>query len=559
MHRARPALIFLLNLFLLTFSLSAAAQTSTRPFILPVAAPPGPNTWLLGQPYGNTIGAFLRGTDWYSAGQRLHFGIDLSMRCGTELVAIDDGTVVFVDDRGFGSGPHNLLIRHDNVGLVSLYGHLLERPALVPGQFVRQGEVIAYSGDPDITCDSRPHLHLEIRSLDYRSTYNPVDYIEANWHNLAVIGSFRYPLFQQDLDNARQWMTLDDQPVVHFGGRALNLYEAPYPDLRHGEPPVNPPLARDLGPLPDAPWSLRRLGFDGCCVNAQWHPTDANRIYLIDGSAGQRASIFEWNTDDGSIVNLIGQAPPPGRSPDANLEITREGNGVRIRRTDGSGEWTVDTMGAHAAISPDNQRLLWQVASQIASPGQSALPTSVWISGVDGADAREVLVMMGGNAQWLDSERLLLTSREGIVTTLATFNPVSGESVTLGSFSFLRTLTIAPGGGRLMFYVVNQPDPANSGIYTLRTEAGAVPERLPWFGGWRWRDDDTVYYIPLDPAQNRQRLHYFDLTTGEDRPLTDISTLPFVVANGDWSVSADGDQIAFWSALDRSTWLLEMN
>ncbi|MEZ4770091.1 MAG: hypothetical protein R2844_16875 [Caldilineales bacterium] len=33
-----------------------ASQTDDRPFILPFAEPPGPDTWLLGQTYGNTVG-----------------------------------------------------------------------------------------------------------------------------------------------------------------------------------------------------------------------------------------------------------------------------------------------------------------------------------------------------------------------------------------------------------------------------------------------------------------------------------------------------------------------
>ncbi|MCA9911619.1 MAG: M23 family metallopeptidase, partial [Anaerolineae bacterium] len=202
MQRLAVACILLLTL---GFSAPVAAQDVSKPFGLPVAGPPGPNTWLFGQAYGNTAGAYLRGDEWYRAGQRLHFGIDLSMRCGTPLVAIGDGEVVAADDLSFGSAPHNLLIRHD-AGYVSLYGHLLERPPLMVGQRVVRGQDVGLSGDPDLTCDSRPHLHLEIRSLDYRTTYNPAALIDAPWDTLALIGPFSYPLFQQDLDNARRWM-----------------------------------------------------------------------------------------------------------------------------------------------------------------------------------------------------------------------------------------------------------------------------------------------------------------------------------------------------------------
>ncbi len=80
------------------------------------------------------------------------------------------------------------------------------------------------------------------------------------------------------------------------------------------------------------------------------------------------------------------------------------------------------------------------------------------------------------------------------------------------------------------------------------------PQKLPFFGGWRWRDANSVFYIPYEPTSATQSLHYYDLLTGEDRALTDSS---FLVANGDWSVSPSGDQIAFWNANDLALWLIE--
>ncbi len=51
------------------------------------------------------------------------------------------------------------------------------------------------------------------------------------------------------------------------------------------------------------------------------------------------------------------------------------------------------------------------------------------------------------------------------------------------------------GGKRLLFYTVWEDA---HGLYTLETAAGAQAQRLPWFGGWRWRDADSVYLAPLD-------------------------------------------------------------
>lgn len=76
----------------------AARAQGQKPFILPFKGPPGVDTWLLAQAYGNTVGAYLQRDTTYAAGQGVHFGIDLSAPCGTEIVAIADGVVFAVDD-----------------------------------------------------------------------------------------------------------------------------------------------------------------------------------------------------------------------------------------------------------------------------------------------------------------------------------------------------------------------------------------------------------------------------------------------------------------------------
>ncbi len=553
------AALFTLTWVVVPSGYSPPVQAQTKPLILPVALPPGASTWLLGQPYGNTIGAFLRGSEWYEAGQRLHFGIDLSMPCGTPLVAVADGEVVAVDDLSFGSGPHNLLIRHTNVGVVSLYGHLLERPPLVAGTFVTQGQEVALSGDPDITCDSRPHLHLEIRSLDYFSTYNPVEFIQADWHMLSLIGSFRYPVFQQNLDNAREWMSIDDQPNVQFGGRPLNDYAAPFPDLREGSPPPNPSMMRENIPsVSESLYSTRRLTFSGCCSGAWWHPTQPYRLFAIDGAPNQRAAIFEWNTREDSLSSLVGQAPPPYTSPDGTHEITLEGTVARIRRTADGAEWTVNTAGGFPSLSADNSALVWQIEGSVSTLNQPPR-TEVWVSAADGTNPRMIAAENGLSAQWLDASRLLLSRREGIATTLGVYDTLNGDVIILGAWNRMRGLTVSPGGSRLMFYLFAQDDAAQSGVYSIETQMDAQAVQLSWFGAWRWRDANSVYYVPfdgarvMDAAADRNTLHIYDLVTGDDRlVLEDIA-----IANGEWSVSADGQQVVYWNADDLALWIAQ--
>ena len=528
-----------------------------KPLDLPVALPAGPSTWLLGQLYGNTVGAFANGARWYEAGQGLHFGIDLSMACGTPLVAVADGEVKGVDDLGFGSGPHNLILMHEAYGLTTLYGHLLDRPPLVNGQWVTRGQVIGYSGDPDVTCDSRPHLHFEVRSLDYRTTYNPVDYISAAWHSLSAVGSFSSQSFQRDLDNARRWMTLYDQPEVFFGGRRLNEYAAGWPPL--DSPPANPPLPRRLEPLPEGvSISQRRLGYEGCCFWPWWHPTDPTQLYAIDGAEGQRANVYSWRLGEAEELNILQPAPPPFLSPDGSHEVSQLDDTFVIRNAAGGESWQVRTEGEWPALSPDNARMLWLRHDGAQVPCEEPPPLEIWVADARGENARQVALQRGGYAVWLDSERLLAVESGNQRSTLRVHHMADGSLYELGTFTRLRSLSVAPGGNRLMFYLSYQDDPALDGVYTLDVQPGANAVKLPWFGAWRWRDADSVFYIPFDPTDNRMSLAVYDIPTGADRVLAGPDQMAFSVANGDWSVSADGRRIVYLNAYDMTTWLLEL-
>ena len=229
-HQARWILTGLLIVLLLSAAPASAARltaTKSKPFGLPFADPPGPNTWYVGQLYGNTVGAYYQRDTLYRAGQGLHFGIDFAAPCGTPLIAIGDGVVTEVDAAEHGSLPHNLLMKLD-AGYTTLYGHLLERPKLPIGQRVTKGQVVALSGDSFGTCHSAPHLHLEIRDLTYTVAYNPVELIDADWDSLALVGSYQRG-FERDLSDPRRWQYPDDQPDTHFGGALLNNFAQPWP------------------------------------------------------------------------------------------------------------------------------------------------------------------------------------------------------------------------------------------------------------------------------------------------------------------------------------------
>lgn len=234
LHRFPAALLSLILLVALlvlpaerAFS-NPAPQLPEPPFVLPFTEPSGPDTWLVFQAYGHTLRAYQQRNKMYRAGQGLHFGVDFYAHCGFPVVAIGDGVVAKVDAKNHGAGPHNLVIDHPN-GYASLYGHLLETPPLAVGQAVSQGQVVGQVGDPEETCLSRSHLHLEIRKAgNYTRLYNPVPLIAADWEALALHGTWGLG-FARDLHEPRRWQSLSDQPEVNIWGPPLNDYAHPWP------------------------------------------------------------------------------------------------------------------------------------------------------------------------------------------------------------------------------------------------------------------------------------------------------------------------------------------
>ncbi|TXR55270.1 M23 family metallopeptidase [Quadrisphaera setariae] len=93
--------------------------------------------------------------------RRLHAGTDLRAACGTPVYAAADGEVVRA---GPGTGYGNILvIDHGTIGgrdVATAYAHL-SRFAARPGQDVKKGDLVAYSGSTGV--GTACHLHFEVR------------------------------------------------------------------------------------------------------------------------------------------------------------------------------------------------------------------------------------------------------------------------------------------------------------------------------------------------------------------------------------------------------------
>ncbi len=105
--------------------------------------------------------------------EKNHFAVDIALKNNTPIKAIADGRIIFADWTK--NGGNTIIIKSSN-NLISTYKHnnkLLRKE----GDFVRQGEVIALSGNTGEKTNG-PHLHFELWLNGH--PVNPADYFSFN-------------------------------------------------------------------------------------------------------------------------------------------------------------------------------------------------------------------------------------------------------------------------------------------------------------------------------------------------------------------------------------------
>ncbi len=529
-----------------------------RQFGLPLQGPPGPDTWLLGQLYGNTTGAYRQRNSGYRAGQGIHFGLDFSARCGTPVVAIGDGVVVEVDGP-HGSPPHNLVIDHGN-GLASLYGHLLERPPLRVGARVRRGQVVGKVGDSQLSCTAAPHLHLEIRDSSHQRFFNPISYIAADWPTLSLVGGFSRS-FQRDLDNPRRWQQPDQQPPARRGGPLLNEYKRPWPSAQIS---LTPPRLLSGGfaglPGPTRPYNVqpassrsptpRRLTSGGCCVNPIWGP-DSATVLFIDKPEPSAPAAF-YGVSMGQPESPKPLLPIAFYNPSFTYALLPGAPSLVERLLDGQ-RFYIHTQGGNVAWSPSSGQLAWNTTEPVGNFDRRR--SEVWVAPLGKAPVRVATLYGGGLTGWLDENTLLLTGKrapEDALRNLETLHLEMGERRILASASAMRSVLPSPDGRWVAYYVAFDR-PERNGLFVV--SRGGERLRLDWFGSYRWRDARRLVYIPLLLGQPTHRLFEYDLQSRTSRLLVDLGTQ---VSHDQWQVSPDGERVVFLSSRDRNLWVLEL-
>jgi murein DD-endopeptidase MepM/ murein hydrolase activator NlpD len=104
---------------------------------------------------------------------KYHRGQDFAVNTGTPIYAPADGAIEAIRPSNKGSG--NFLRILHSYGFSSSYSHL-SKFAVKKGDFIKKGDLIAYSGNSGLT--SGPHLHYEVRFIG--RPLNPKPFLDWN-------------------------------------------------------------------------------------------------------------------------------------------------------------------------------------------------------------------------------------------------------------------------------------------------------------------------------------------------------------------------------------------
>ncbi|MGD9595993.1 MAG: peptidoglycan DD-metalloendopeptidase family protein [Wolinella sp.] len=113
--------------------------------------------------------------------REFHTGIDLRAPVGTPVYAAADGVVDFSRSE-YNGGYGNLVKIDHSFGFKTFYAHL-SKLIVKKGDFVKKGQLIAYSGNTGMS--SGPHLHYEIRFLGNHLDPRPfIDWTMKDYTNI---------------------------------------------------------------------------------------------------------------------------------------------------------------------------------------------------------------------------------------------------------------------------------------------------------------------------------------------------------------------------------------
>ena len=255
----------------------------------------------------------------------------------------------------------------------------------------------------------------------------------------------------------------------------------PTPTLTPTQTPTATPT-----PLPQA----IQLTTGGCCTQLFWSP-NSQQVRFID-KPGNESPVGIWGVPvaepQTKPILVSERLELSSAQPDYLVETN--GDTTTIERLADGERWTVPAEGRNVSFSPNRTRIAWAATNSDLPPEEQV--TTIWVSGLDGLDARQVKTLpRGGLSGWISEDALLISGRESLQAReswIAALSLADGSMTELARAERLRSPLLSPSGEWLVYYTTFDADPSKNGLWLVRTD-GSDRRQLDReiFGAYQWR------------------------------------------------------------------------
>ena len=322
------------------------------------------------------------------------------------------------------------------------------------------------------------------------------------------------------------------------------------------------PLSNPQSPISSSP-IFTQLTSGGCCVQPFFLADGVHVAFLDRPSTQTTTGIYAVPINSPLVQpSLLTQKLGPF-SRDLNYSADLLSRQTFVERASDGTKFPINNAGRNISFSPDSKRIAWTVGEDAGN--FDVRRNEIWLANMDGSAAKPIATRFGGGlVAWFNhSARMLISgkpTRKDTAPTLAILNLDDGNITPLFTAERLRGVALAPDDRHVVFFIAQAQDQSLDGMYLLALDQpNPQPQRLNFFGAYKWRDANHLLYIPLKLNTPSHELWQLDATTGQSELLIAANAdSPFRVANGDWDVSGDGKHLVFVNARDRNLWLVRL-
>lgn len=330
------------------------------------------------------------------------------------------------------------------------------------------------------------------------------------------------------------------------------------------DPPPTPTFTLSPTPTNTPLPQVRQLTQGNCCTSPFWN-NDSTEVRFIDQPSPDDllgiwgVNITRFETAPYLITNRLGTYSPDGQF----LAYPNRDKGIAIvERLEDGQQWEIDTGANSLFFTPNGQQVLWMQPNS-GNPWTSS-ENAIWLANLDGSNAHHVASLQQAELMgWLADDRLLVVSQaDGTVGNmqLSTLSLEDGSQSPLREVARMQDLLLSPNKQQLVYSSFN-PTIEENGIWLVDLQNPQKPlQKLPFFGTYRWRDDEHLIFVPFEPNATQHNFYEYDLITGQARLLFAGNTR-LLIANNDWQISPDGSKIVLVAAAGtdlNGIWVLEI-